>query len=218
MFSIAFLGHLQKTIPFVLLLMLYNSTVFAQSTNSSSSIFTNNSYTVCAYVLNGHLMYGSNSCNTEGVPTILSQAKRIASDVISYLANTDKTLYILTLNHYQCHDCNLDSSILCRYDYNGNQIPPFSNEQKKVLLDLQANFSFTMCPFTNVSSIMNQPSIGSNNISNPLKQFRLGVPAKNVKCQHGLELVIKAEDGTPACVTSQTMKNLVERNWAENLP
>jgi hypothetical protein len=213
MFNVISLSYLQNTISLVLLLMLYNSAVFAQSYSNPSSVFTNDSDTVCVYVLNGHLMYGSNSCKTEGTPTILSQAKSITTDVISYLANTDKLLYVLILNHYQCNECNLNLSKLCTYDNNGNQIPQFSDEQKKILLDLQANFSFNICPFTSHSTSMTLPSTTSYNIPDPLKQFRSGVSAKNVKCQNGLELVIKAEDGTPACVTHNGAIKLTQRGW-----
>ena len=213
MFTVLLLSNLHKIIPLILFLMLYNSAVFAQSSTNSSSAFTNNSYPVCVYVLNEHLMYGSNSCKTEGAPTVLSQVKRITSDVIAYLANTDKVLYVLMLNHYQCNECNLDMSKLCRYDYNGNLIPTFSDDQKKVLLDLQANYSFAICPFTKQSSIPDQLGAASYNIPDPLKQFRSGIPAKNIKCQPSLELVIKAEDGTPACVTPDGAITLAQRGW-----
>lgn len=209
------LNHLQKIIPLVFFLMLYSSTVFAQSYNSTSPVFTNNSHTVCVYVLNGHLMYGSNSCKTEGVPTILSQAKGITPDVFAYLVNTDKVLYVVMLSHYRCHECNMDVSKLCSYDYNGNLIPSFSDDQKKVLLDLQANYSFTICSFTEKPSVtLTQPSTVTSNIPDPLEQLRSGIPAKDVKCQQGLDLVIKAEDGTPACVTPDGAIKLVQRGWA----
>ncbi len=195
--------------------MLYSSTVFAQSSNNPSYVFTNNSHAVCVYVLNGHLMYGSNSCKTEGVPTILSQVKGITSDVISYLVNTDKVLYILMLNHYQCNGCNLNASKPCNYDYNGNLIPPLSDDQKMVLLDLQANYSFSICPFTEKPSPVpvKVGTASSYNMPDPLEQFKSGVPAKNVECQHGLELVTKAEDGTPACVTPDGAIKLAQRGW-----
>lgn len=205
--------HLGKLISFIILLMGYNSAVFAQSSNSSSPVLTGDSDTPCVYLLNGHLMYGSNFCSTEGVPTILSQVKTIKYDIISYLANTDKLLYLLVLNHYQCTDCNLNSLKLCVYDDNGNQMPSFSSEQKNVLLDLQTNFSFNICPFTNHSTSINSSSSSIHTISNPLKQFKSGVPAKNVKCQNGLELIIKAEDGTPACVTHNGSIKLAQRGW-----
>ncbi|MGB9002549.1 MAG: hypothetical protein WCC52_01930 [Nitrosotalea sp.] len=208
------MSHLQKIIPLVLFLMLYSSTVFAQSYNPSS-VFTDNSNTVCVYVLNGHLMYGSNSCKTEGAATILSQAKGITPDVFAYLVNTDKVLYVVMLSHYRCHECNMDVSKLCSYDYSGNLIPSFSDDQKNVLLDLQANYSFIICPFTEKPSVsLAQPSTTSSNIPDPLEQLKSGVPAKNVKCQQGLDLVIKAEDGTPACVTPDGAIKLAQRGWA----
>lgn len=47
----------------------------------------------------------------------------------------------------------------------------------------------------------------------PLHQFKSGISANDVKCEQGLQLVIKAEDNSPACVKSQTAQKLVERGW-----
>lgn len=47
----------------------------------------------------------------------------------------------------------------------------------------------------------------------PLKQFKSGIEANDVKCEQGLQLVIKSEDNSPACVKSQTAQKLVERGW-----
>jgi hypothetical protein len=47
----------------------------------------------------------------------------------------------------------------------------------------------------------------------PLKQFKSGIVANDVKCQQDLQLVIKSEDGSPVCVKSQTVQKLVERGW-----
>ncbi len=49
----------------------------------------------------------------------------------------------------------------------------------------------------------------------PLEQFKSGVRAKDVICGQGFELVIKIEDGSPACVKPETAQKLVERQWAE---
>ncbi len=186
---------------------------------SNSSSYTSRNNLVCGYSLNGHLLYGSNSCKTEGIPTILSQAKGIAPDVIAYLANTDKEYYILMLNHFRCHECNLDVSKLCKYDQNGNLLPSFTEAQKKVLLDLQANFSFVICAFTTKSITMVQSNTADMNGTfheDPLKQFKAGVKANDVKCQQDLKLIIKAEDGIPACVNSDTATKLLDRGWAKN--
>ncbi|MGI0088668.1 MAG: hypothetical protein ACREBI_12030 [Nitrosotalea sp.] len=47
----------------------------------------------------------------------------------------------------------------------------------------------------------------------PLKQFKSGIVANNVSCRQELELVIKAEDGSPACVKPGTAIKLVARGW-----
>ncbi|MDE1829431.1 MAG: hypothetical protein KGI25_03815 [Thaumarchaeota archaeon] len=52
-------------------------------------------------------------------------------------------------------------------------------------------------------------------VQSPLNQTKSGVPVKNVVCGQGLELVIKNEDGSPACVTPETAQKLVERHWAQ---
>ncbi|MGI0065632.1 MAG: hypothetical protein ACREAT_02610 [Nitrosotalea sp.] len=48
----------------------------------------------------------------------------------------------------------------------------------------------------------------------PLQQFKSGVAVKSVSCQSGYSLVIKAEDGSPACVHASTVQILILRGWA----
>lgn len=47
----------------------------------------------------------------------------------------------------------------------------------------------------------------------PLKQFKSGILANDVKCDDRFTLVIKLEDGSPACVKPDTANILVERGW-----
>src|SRR6185312_14687771 len=51
----------------------------------------------------------------------------------------------------------------------------------------------------------------------PLKQFKGGVAANDIKCKEGLQLVIKSEDGYPACVKPDTAIVLVNHRWATNV-
>lgn len=53
--------------------------------------------------------------------------------------------------------------------------------------------------------------------NSPLQQFKMGVPALNIKCMQGFQLIIKSEDGSPACVTLNTADILVERGWGHLL-
>lgn len=50
----------------------------------------------------------------------------------------------------------------------------------------------------------------------PLKQIKLGISVDNVQCSTDLILVIKAEDGSPACVKSDTATKLFARGWAQS--
>lgn len=56
----------------------------------------------------------------------------------------------------------------------------------------------------------------TNILQSPLKQFKSGTPALDVKCNDGLQLIIKAEDASPACVKPDTAQILTERGWAWN--
>lgn len=49
----------------------------------------------------------------------------------------------------------------------------------------------------------------------PLKQIRSGILVKNVICNEGLQLIIKAEDNSPACVRPDTAQKLMERGWTK---
>ena len=55
-------------------------------------------------------------------------------------------------------------------------------------------------------------------LDSPLKQFKSGIPALDVKCNDGLQLILKAEDASPACVKPDAAQILIERGWATNVP
>lgn len=52
--------------------------------------------------------------------------------------------------------------------------------------------------------------------ASPQEQLRSGIAANDVKCNTNLVLVIKSEDGSPACVKPDTATNLVVRGWAKD--
>ena len=53
-------------------------------------------------------------------------------------------------------------------------------------------------------------------LGTPLQQIKKGISPHDVKCKDGLELIFKATDGLPACVTIFTKDRLVHIGWAEN--
>jgi hypothetical protein len=56
----------------------------------------------------------------------------------------------------------------------------------------------------------------SQTVSSPLEQLRFGIDSHNVVCKQDLQLVIKSEDGSPACVKPDTAQKLIERGWTAN--
>lgn len=56
--------------------------------------------------------------------------------------------------------------------------------------------------------------ISNNLIESPLVQVKQGVVIQDIKCIEGMQLVLKAEDHSPACVTASTAQELVIRGWA----
>jgi hypothetical protein len=74
---------------------------------------------------------------------------------------------------------------------------------------------------TNSSVILNESLIGhfamgtplNLTSTSPLQQFKIGIVANDVKCQQDLQLIIKSEDGSPACVKPDTAQKLVKRGW-----
>ncbi len=83
----------------------------------------------------------------------------------------------------------------------GNQTSPMAFGSN---LAISKSVSFTIYPAANQTAV----------ILPPLAQLRSGIMAKDVKCLQGLELVFKAYDGSPACVTQDILEKLVSRGWA----
>ena len=84
-----------------------------------------------------------------------------------------------------------------------------------LIVFVSANVGFAQ----NETSIGNHISIGTlfkSTLDSPLKQFKTGVQAENIQCNANLVLISKLEDGTPACVKSETVQKLVKRGWAKN--
>lgn len=52
-------------------------------------------------------------------------------------------------------------------------------------------------------------------ILSPLQQVNSGTSPQNVKCTLGLVLVLKTEDGSPACVRQSTAYVLITRGWGK---
>ncbi|MDE1813569.1 MAG: hypothetical protein KGI05_02785 [Thaumarchaeota archaeon] len=72
------------------------------------------------------------------------------------------------------------------------------------------------CPMNFVPSTIDYNKlVGTIPWSPPLEQLNYGISAENIQCSNGLILVLKSEDGSPACVKPDTAQKLIERGWAK---
>lgn len=84
----------------------------------------------------------------------------------------------------------------------------------QVLANKSFYFPGTPCCVQNSQGVQAGLSGITNVIDSPLKQFGSGMALKDVKCKNDFQLVIKAEDHTPACIKPEDISKLVERGWA----
>ena len=91
--------------------------------------------------------------------------------------------------------------------------PTQSNLEQKI----SKSFLFTI--YNNTQTIPanlnhSNPTNFSQHLMAPLEQFKSGIAAKDVKCIDGFQLIIKSEDGSPACVKPSSVQKLVDWGWA----
>jgi len=80
------------------------------------------------------------------------------------------------------------------------------------------NSSTIMSTQTNETLGVNETvDVTKNNIviAPPLKQLKNGVSINDIKCIDGMQLILKKEDGSPACVKPEDATTLTERGWAQ---
>ena len=79
-----------------------------------------------------------------------------------------------------------------------------------------ASTNQTGMPMTHgmTNSTMPMTNMAAPKMMAPLEQVKSGVAPKDVQCKSGLSLILKAEDGSAACVDSAVAQVLVTRGWA----
>lgn len=74
------------------------------------------------------------------------------------------------------------------------------------------NMTQTVAPApTNTTTIVAPHTTGI--IVSPLEQVKSGTSPKDVQCKSGFTLIIKADDGSPACVKPDVAQILTQRGW-----
>ncbi len=80
------------------------------------------------------------------------------------------------------------------------------------------NSSAVMSHNTNETLGVNETVVVAKNTAvpdPPLRQLKNGVSVHDVKCIDGMQLILKKEDGSPACVKPEDATTLTERGWAQ---
>jgi hypothetical protein len=70
----------------------------------------------------------------------------------------------------------------------------------------------------NITPPVSQPSpstmhVTANSSLPPLEQVKSGTSPKDVQCKQGFTLIIKVDDGSPACVRPNVAQILIHRGW-----
>jgi carboxymethylenebutenolidase len=76
-------------------------------------------------------------------------------------------------------------------------------------------FFLIFCGFASQYSNNDSYAIPSKSLPlTPLQQMKMKVPIDQVICQNNLQLVMKKSNGSPACIKTEDMAILIERDWA----
>src|SRR5574340_1686515 len=140
------------------------------------------------------------TCAGVGLSQILNLGKKLTG------TSPDSTLaYIATESG--------TANITVTFSYHvANQTDP---TKPNIEQTISKSFLFTI--YDNKTSIQTSPRGGPSFIFDkitPLKQFKSGIRAEDVKCSIDHVLTINSEDCSPACVKTETAKILYERGWA----
>lgn len=86
---------------------------------------------------------------------------------------------------------------------------------------MPGNYTFTWAGFAPLSDPFPFDYCGAPNgyltkYAPPNTQLNNGIKPELVKCNEGLDIVIKSSNGNPACVKSETKQKLIERGWAKS--
>lgn len=139
---------------------------------------------------------------------------------------------LIGMNHDDTKGYDAGSAFL--YDIHGNMIQEIQNPiPTPITFETMGNYFGSSVLLLSDAMVIGSPgdSTGATNagavyvvqngtmsvihpsLSTPLQQFKSGIPANEVQCMQGLQLMTRNENGHPACVTQETASKLIERGW-----
>ncbi|MGI0046575.1 MAG: hypothetical protein ACREBB_05235 [Nitrosotalea sp.] len=158
--------------------------------NVGGAIYNNGTITTSGSTINNYASIYNNHGSIDNYGTVYNY------DIIyNYNGSTIDDRYGVTYNKNGTinNDCG---SVLIG-------LVPYGNQVRNVCSTMQSSTSIPPIPL---------PQSGTNPQA-PLEQLKSGIRAKDVICRQGFQLIIKIEDGSPACVKPETAQKLVEYRW-----
>ena len=70
-------------------------------------------------------------------------------------------------------------------------------------------------PMMSIENMLDQQDESQIIQKSPRAQVRSGIASTEVVCKEGFELLLKTNDGSPACVKESTAGKLIERGWGK---
>ncbi|MGI0062695.1 MAG: hypothetical protein ACREBA_09625, partial [Nitrosotalea sp.] len=161
--------------------------------------------------------------NTETIPINISNFN-MKWNSTGFSENYETDLSLILYPQEQCRIASrfletTEGTALIQYQYLGNnytfktvQLADYYHDSQVWKYD-GTNWTFKDEPvMINAKNQTMLPLIPLH-VTSPLKQFKSGIPASNVVCKQGFQLILKREDNSPACVKPYTAGILVEREW-----
>jgi hypothetical protein len=185
-----------------------------------STFYMENSHDVHAtcFTING-----TEECST--LPPLLTSIKShyVPNEMIQ-LAGTFRPNAMIQIDLVDPND-NIKNSVLIQSDSSGSfqskMVVPNDAVNGTWKINTSSGLNHSTHYITVISKNLQDNQTNPNHsmpvtlTQSPLKQFKSGVLVKDITCSQGLQLILKAEDSSPACVASYNINKLIERGWAK---
>jgi len=108
--------------------------------------------------------------------------------------------------------------VMAQQNSTGSNQTMAQNATTLTMAQNSTNSSMIMSHQTNETLGVNETVyVTKNNIVTdpPLRQLKNGVSINDIKCIEGMQLILKKENGSPACVKPEDATALTQRGWAQ---
>lgn len=162
--------------------------------------------------------------NTETIPINISDFN-MKWNATGFYENYETNASLILHPQEQCRIASTflettEGTALIQYQYLGNnytfktpQLADYYHDSRVWKYD-GTNWTFKDEPVVIDAKNQTMSSLIPSHVPSPLKQFKSGTDASRVVCKQGFQLILKRENGSPACVKPEDVTKLVsQRLW-----